>query len=127
MNKPNDPRVLAAIAEERQKNEEAVEHHPVVSPEEWIKQRLGLMEKEKQHSRAGDELAAKVRALPWVKVEKNYLFTSPQGDLTLTDLFKHHRQLLIKHFMMEPGQDWQCEGCALAVDHINGQIGRAHV
>jgi predicted dithiol-disulfide oxidoreductase (DUF899 family) len=71
MNKPDDPKVLAAIEEERRKNEEVVEHHPVVSPEEWVKQRLTLMEKEKQHSRAGDDLAAQVRALPWVKVEKN--------------------------------------------------------
>src|ERR1700744_746942 len=122
MNRPDDPKVIAAIAEERQKNEEAVEHHPVVSQEEWGKQRLTLMEKEKQHLRAGDALAAEGRALPWGRVEKNYLFTSPQGDLTLADLFKQHRQLFVKHFMMEPGQDWQCEGCSLAVDHINGLL-----
>jgi predicted dithiol-disulfide oxidoreductase (DUF899 family) len=122
MNKTDDPKVAAAIAEVRRKNEEAVEHHPVVSQEEWVKQRLKLMEKEKQHTRSGDELAAEVRALPWVKVEKSYLFTSPQGDMTLTDLFKDHRQLLIKHFMMEPEQEWQCEGCSLAMDHINGLL-----
>ena len=75
MNKTDDPKVAAAIAEARRKNEEAVEHHPVVSQQEWVKQRLKLMEKEKRHTRAGDELAAKVRALPWVKVEKSYLFT----------------------------------------------------
>src|ERR1700760_252432 len=115
MNMTDDPKVAVGIAEERRKNQEAVENHPVVSQEKWVKQRLRLMEKEKQHMRAGDELAAEVRALPWVKVEKNYLFTSPQGDLTLADLFKKHRQLFIKHFMMEPGQDWQCEGCSLAV------------
>jgi predicted dithiol-disulfide oxidoreductase (DUF899 family) len=122
MNKTDDPKVAAAIAEARRKNEEAVEHHPVVSQQEWVKQRLRLMEKEKRHTRAGDELAAEVRALPWVKVEKSYLFTSPQGDMTLTDLFKGHRQLLIKHFMMEPKQEWQCEGCSLAMDHINGLL-----
>jgi predicted dithiol-disulfide oxidoreductase (DUF899 family) len=122
MNKTDDPKVTAAIAEARRKNEEAVEHHPVVSREEWVEQRLKLMEKEKRYTRAGDELAAEVRALPWVKVEKSYLFTSPQGDMTLTDLFKDHRQLLIKHFMMEPGQNWQCEGCSLATDHINGLL-----
>ena len=83
MTNPDDPKVAAAIAEARRTNEEAVEHHPVVSQEEWVKQRLKLMEKEKQYLRAGDALAAEVRALPWVKVEKSYLFTSPQGDLTL--------------------------------------------
>ena len=122
MNKTDDPKVAAAIAEARRKNEEAVEHHPVVSQQEWVKQRLKLMEKEKRHTRAGDELAAEVRALPWVKVEKSYLVTSPQGEVTLTDLFKDHRQLLIKHFMMEPKQEWQCEGCSLAMDHINGLL-----
>jgi predicted dithiol-disulfide oxidoreductase (DUF899 family) len=122
MNVTEDRELEVAIAEERQKNQEAVEHHPVVSQDEWVKQRLKLMEKEKQHLRAGDELAAEVRALPWVKVEKDYLFTSPQGDLTLAGLFKQHRQLLIKHFMMEPGQEWQCQGCSLAVDHINGLL-----
>jgi predicted dithiol-disulfide oxidoreductase (DUF899 family) len=122
MNKADDPNAAASIAEERRKNEEAVEQHSVVSQEEWVKQRLRLMEKEKQYMRAGDELAAEVRALPWVKVEKSYLFTSPQGDLTLADLFKQHRQLLIKHFMMEPGQEWQCQGCSLAVDHMNGLL-----
>src|SRR6476620_4351258 len=100
MNKADDPNVAAAITDERRKNEEAVERNPVVSQEEWLKQRLMLMEKEKQYMRAGDALAAEVRALPWVKVTKSYTFTSPEGDLTLADLFKHHSQLLIKHFMM---------------------------
>ena len=61
MNKTDDPKVAAAIAEVRRKNEEAVEHHPVVSQQEWEKQRLKLMEKEKQYMRAGDDLAAEVR------------------------------------------------------------------
>jgi predicted dithiol-disulfide oxidoreductase (DUF899 family) len=121
MNKADDPKA-AAIAEARRKNEEAVEHHPVVSQEEWVQRRLALMEKEKEYVRAGDTLAGEVRALPWVKVEKNYLFTSPEGDLTLADLFKGHRQLMVKHFMMEPGQEWQCEGCSLESDHINGLL-----
>ena len=122
MNKADDPNVAAAIADERRQNEEAVERHPVVSQEEWLKQRLMLMEKEKQYMRAGDELAAEVRALPWVKVEKSYTFTSPEGDLMLADLFKQHSQLLIKHFMMEPGQEWQCEGCSLESDHVDGLL-----
>ena len=122
MNKADDPRVTAAIAEERRRNEETVEQHAVVSPEEWVKQRLQLLEKEKQYVRAGDALAAEVRALPWVRVEKNYIFTSPQGKMTLAELFKQHRQLLIKHFMMEPGQEWQCQGCSLESDHVDGLL-----
>lgn len=76
----DDPKVAGAIAEKRRNNEETVEHHAVVSLEEWLKQRLKIMEKEKQHMRAGGELAAEVRALPWVKVEKNYLSTAGRSD-----------------------------------------------
>jgi predicted dithiol-disulfide oxidoreductase (DUF899 family) len=122
VNRVDDPKVAAAVAEARRRNEEAVERHPVVSQEEWLKQRLALMEKEKQYMRAGDALAAEVRALPWFKVENSYTFTSPQGDLTLADLFKQHNQLLIKHFMMEPDQEWQCPGCSLESDHIDGLL-----
>ena len=120
MEKTNDPK--AAIAERKRRHEEAVEHHPVMSQEEWLKQRLALMDKEKQYMRAGDALAAEVRALPWVKVEKNYTFTSTQGDCTLADLFKQHKQLFIKHFMMEPEQEWQCEGCTLESNHVDGLL-----
>ena len=122
MKKTSDPNVATEIAVERLKNEEAVERHPVVPREEWMKQRLILMEKEKQYMRAGDELAAEVRALPWVRVEKSYTFTSPDGDQTLADLFKQHSQLFIKHFMMEPGQEWQCAGCSLESDHVDGLL-----
>jgi predicted dithiol-disulfide oxidoreductase (DUF899 family) len=118
----NDPKVVAEIAEARRQNEEAVEQHPVVSRDEWLKQRLALMEKEKQYMRLGDQLAAEMRALPWVKVGKDYTFTSPEGDLTLADLFKGHSQLFVKHFMMEPGQKWQCEGCSLESDHVDGLL-----
>ncbi|HEY1984294.1 MAG TPA: DUF899 family protein [Terracidiphilus sp.] len=122
MNKADDPNVAAAIAEGRRQNLEAVERHPVVSQDEWQRQRLALLEKEKHYVRAGDRLAAEVRALPWVKIEKSYTFTSPQGDLTLADLFRQHSQLLVKHFMMEPGQEWQCQGCSLESDHIDGLL-----
>ena len=69
--------------------------------------------------RAGDALAPlRCEALPWVKIEKSYTFTTPRKEMmTLADLFKQHSQLLIKHFMMEPGQEWQCPGCSLESDH----------
>ena len=102
MDKTNDPKAAAAIAEQKRRHEGAVEHHPIVSQEEWLKRRLALMDKEKQYVRAGDALAAEVRALPWVRVEKDYTFTSREGDCTFPDLFKQHKQLFLKHFMMEP-------------------------
>jgi predicted dithiol-disulfide oxidoreductase (DUF899 family) len=61
-----------------------------------------------------------MRALPWVKVEKSYTFTSPEGDLMLGDLFNQDNQLLIKHFMMEPEQEWQGQCCSLESDHVDG-------
>jgi predicted dithiol-disulfide oxidoreductase (DUF899 family) len=122
MNVMDDQKVAQAITEERQRNEESLARHRVVSEGEWLKQRLALMEKEKQYMRLGDELAAEVRALPWVKVQKSYTFTGPEGDMTLADLFGKHRQLFVKHFMMEPGQKWQCEGCSLESDHVDGLL-----
>jgi predicted dithiol-disulfide oxidoreductase (DUF899 family) len=122
MDKADDPNVAAAIAEVRRQNEEAVERQLVVSQDQWLKRRPLLMEKEKQYMRAGNELAAEVRALPWVKVEKSYRFTSPKGDLMFAGLFKQHNQLFIKHFMMEPEQEWQCEGCSLESDHVDGLL-----
>jgi predicted dithiol-disulfide oxidoreductase (DUF899 family) len=122
MNKADDPKVKAEIAQARRSTDESLEQHAVVSEEEWLKQRLALMEKEKQYTRMGDALAAEQGALPWIKVEKNYTFTSPEGDLTLADLFKQHSQLFIKHFMMEPKQEWQCPGCSLASDHVDGLL-----
>lgn len=122
MEETKDSKTVAAIAERTRQHEEAVEHHSVVSQEEWVKRRLALMDKEKHYVREGDALAAEVRALPWVKVEKNYTFISPQADCTLADLFKQHRQLFVKHFMMEPDQKWQCEGCTLESNHIDGLL-----
>jgi len=122
MNVADDPKIAAAIAEERQRNEESLARHRVASEEEWLRARLALMEKEKRYMRQGDELAAEVRALPWVKVEKNYTFTGLEGDMTLKDLFGERSQLFLKHFMMEPGQEWQCQGCSLESDHVDGLL-----
>jgi predicted dithiol-disulfide oxidoreductase (DUF899 family) len=117
-----DSKTAAAIAEQKRRHEEAAEHHPVVPQDEWVKQRLALMDREKQYVRAGDALAAEVRALPWVKIDKSYVFTSPRGDCTLADLFGDHKQLFVKHFMMEPDQKWQCEGCTLESNHVDGLL-----
>ena len=112
----------AAIARGREQTEKSLARHPVVSQEEWLRQRLALMEKEKQYVRQGDELSEEVRSLPWVRVDKDYAFTAPDGDLALKDLFRGHSQLFVKHFMMEPGQKWQCEGCSLESNHVDGLL-----
>ena len=96
--------------------------HLVVSEEEWYKQRIVLLEAEKEASKRQDELSMRQRALPWVRVQKNYTFTAPEGDLSLLELFGNRRQLFIKHFMMGPNQDWQCPGCTLEVAHVDGLL-----
>lgn len=100
--------------------ETTITDHRVVSREEWIAARKQLLNKEKEATRLRDQLAAERRALPWLKVEKEYVFDAPEGKVTLSDLFDGRSQLIIKHFMMGPGQVGQCVGCSLEVDHMDG-------
>ena len=92
----------------------------IVSRDEWIAARVALLAKEKQLTRLRDGLSAERRALPWVKVEKTYVFDGPSGEVTLADLFAGRSQLFVKHFMMGPGQVGQCVGCSFEVDHLEG-------
>ena len=82
--------------------------HQVVSRDEWIAARKAHLAKEKALTKARDQLSAERRALPWVKVEKNYVFETPSGKKTLGDLFGGRSQLIVYHFMLGP--DWG-EGC----------------
>ena len=94
--------------------------HEVVSRSEWLIARKDLLKREKELTRLRDQLAAERRALPWVKIEKDYTFDGPEGEVTLAELFDGRSQLFIKHFMMAPGQQTQCVGCSLEVDHTEG-------
>src|SRR3974390_2630241 len=92
----------------------------VVSREDWRAARIALLEREKQLTAMKDALAAQRRSLPWVRVEKDYVFDGPHGPVTLSQLFAGRSQLFVKHFMMGPGQSHQCVGCSLEVDHLTG-------
>src|SRR2546425_10436498 len=92
----------------------------IVSREEWLTARIALLAKEKELTRLRDRLSTERRTLPWVRVEKHYVFDGPSGKVTLADLFDGRTQLFIKHFMMGPGQTGQCVGCSFEVDHIEG-------
>jgi predicted dithiol-disulfide oxidoreductase (DUF899 family) len=94
----------------------------IVSRAEWLEARKALLAKEKELTRLRDRLAAERRTLPWVKVEKPYVFDGTDGKVTLADLFDGRSQLFVKHFMLGPGQLGQCVGCSLEVDQIEGVL-----
>jgi predicted dithiol-disulfide oxidoreductase (DUF899 family) len=96
--------------------------HKIVSRSEWLAARKALLAKEKEQTRLRDQLAKERRALPWVKVEKNYVFDTPRGKHSLGDLFEGRSQLLVKHFMLAPGQHEGCVGCSFECDHIDATL-----
>ena len=93
--------------------------HPTVSREQWLAARKALLVKEKELTRARDRLSAERRALPWVKVDKTYVFNTSEGKKTLGDLFGGRGQLAVYHFMLTPGSDHVCEGCGFMADHVD--------
>ena len=93
-----------------------------VSRDEWIAARKELLRKEKEFTRLRDQLSAERRALPWVKVEKSYVFDGPDGKETLGDLFAGRSQLIVKHFMFGPDWTEGCVGCSFELDHTMGAL-----
>jgi predicted dithiol-disulfide oxidoreductase (DUF899 family) len=96
--------------------------HTTVSREEWLAARKALLAKEKAFTLQRDELSAQRRALPWVKVDKTYVFEGREGKVTLANLFDGRSQLLVYHFMFGP--DWQegCPSCSFWADNYNGIV-----
>ena len=90
--------------------------HAIVSREEWIEARRAHLAHEKEFTRARDRLSAERRALPWVKVDKTYLFDGPSGRQTLGDLFKGRSQLVVQHFMFAPDWSEGCKSCSFWAD-----------
>jgi len=103
-----------------------MEPHAVVSQAEWIAARRALLAREKELTKLRDDLSAARRALPWVRIEKEYVFDAPDRKVTLAALFDGRSQLFIKHFMMGPGVAHQCVGCSLEVDHVDGLLEHLH-
>jgi predicted dithiol-disulfide oxidoreductase (DUF899 family) len=101
----------------------------VVSPEEWQAARERLLVKEKEATRASDALAAERRRLPMVRFDKDYVFEGPDGKVSLPDLFEGRRQLIVYHFMFQPGAPgWPsagCDGCSMFVDNV-GHLSHLH-
>jgi predicted dithiol-disulfide oxidoreductase (DUF899 family) len=106
------------------KSEEGTDlkNHPVVSREEWLSARTAFLKKEKEFTRLRDELSQQRRELPWVRVDKEYIFDGPDGKVTLANLFDKRSQLVIYHFMFSPEWDEGCPHCSHWADNFNGII-----
>jgi predicted dithiol-disulfide oxidoreductase (DUF899 family) len=97
------------------------EINPRVVPEpEWLVARKDLLTREKELTRLRDEVSRHRRELPWVKVEKEYVFDGPNGKETLSDLFENRSQLIVYHFMFAPGWEEGCKSCSYLADHFDG-------
>ena len=94
--------------------------HKIVSEQEWIAASKALLAKEKAFTHERDRLSAERRDLPWVKVEKNYVFDGPGGEETLGDLFGGRSQLIVYHFMFGPEWEQGCPSCSFLSNHIDG-------
>ncbi|MFW6077172.1 MAG: DUF899 family protein, partial [Hyphomicrobiales bacterium] len=92
----------------------------IVSREDWIEARKQLLEQEKAHMRRSDEIAAARRALPWVRIDKTYVFETERGRKSLAELFDGRSQLITYHFMFQPGWEAGCHGCSFLADHFDG-------
>jgi predicted dithiol-disulfide oxidoreductase (DUF899 family) len=102
--------------------EKTIELPKLVSRDEWLTARKELLKQEKELTRQRDALSAKRRELPWVRVEKEYVFDTPKGKQTLANLFDGRSQLVVNHFMLGPGWKEGCVGCSFGADHIEGAL-----
>ncbi len=92
----------------------------VVSRDEWLIARKDLLTREKELTRLRDEVSRHRRELPWVKIDKEYVFDAPDGKETLADLFDGRSQLIVYHFMLGPGWEEGCKSCSYLADHFDG-------
>ena len=96
--------------------------HQIVSRDEWLAARKVLLAKEKDFTKQRDALSEERRRLPWVQVDKTYVFEGPAGKETLSDLFAGRNQLLVYHFMFGPDWGEGCPSCSFWADNYNGAV-----
>ncbi len=99
-----------------------IDNHRIVTPSEWLAARKELLAEEKRLTRQMDAVNAKRRALPWVKVEKDYQFDSPRGRVSLAGLFAGKTQLVMQHFMLGEGWGEGCRSCSFMADHTDPML-----
>ncbi|HEX6018311.1 MAG TPA: thioredoxin family protein [Burkholderiaceae bacterium] len=95
-------------------------NHAVVSAQQLLAERKALLAHEKELTHLRDQVARQRRALPWVRIDKPYVFGAPEGTRTLAELFEGRRQLLVQHFMFGPGWEQGCPSCSFMADHSDG-------
>jgi len=101
--------------------------HAIGTREEWLAARKDLLQAEKEHMRRGDDLARRRQAVPWVRVDKEYVFETDDRARTLADLFDGRSQLLVYHFMFGTGlrvsnESEGCTGCSFVADHFDSAV-----
>ncbi|WP_076863758.1 DUF899 domain-containing protein [Bradyrhizobium mercantei] len=99
-----------------------MQQHKIVSREDWIAARKALMAGEKELTQAREALSRQRRELPWVKVDKDYVFDGPNGKVTLGDLFRGRPQLVVQHVMFAPEWDAACKSCSFWVDGFERMV-----
>ena len=101
---------------------QTIEQPRVVSRDEWLKERVALLAREKQLTRDREELARQRRRLPWIRLDKEYVFEGYEGAVSLGELFNGRSQLIVYHFMFTPGWEYGCRSCSLMADHFDGSL-----
>jgi len=99
-----------------------MENHRIVTRSQWIEERKRLLAKEKEFTRLRDQLSRDRRELPWVQVDKVYVFEGANGQETLSDLFAVRQQLIVYHLMFDPSWEEACSRCSLWADNFNGVL-----
>ncbi|HEY9387845.1 MAG TPA: thioredoxin family protein [Nitrososphaeraceae archaeon] len=100
----------------------SLKDHKIVSKEEWVEARKALLKKEKEFTALRDQLSQRRRDLPWVAVNKEYVFEGQNGKQTLSELFDGRSQLIVYHFMFDPSWEEGCPNCSFWADNFNGII-----
>ena len=96
--------------------------HRVVSRDQWTEERKALLAKEKEFTRLRDELSRERRELPWVRVDKEYVFEGAGGKQSLSDLSAGRQQLIVYHLMFDPSWEEACSRCSFWADNFNGVL-----
>src|ERR1700730_7470964 len=94
--------------------------HRTGTREEWLAERLELLEAEKELTRRSDELAQGRQELPWVRIDKDYRFETDEGSASLAELFQGRSQLLVYHYMFGPDYTAGCATCSTIADGFDG-------